>query len=118
MLLCGVRLLLVSLISHCPSVLGNQYLCHVDVLVTRLLKWNVSWVFPIGAYSFHCGLIEPATFRFVAQYLNDCATISGPQIQLNVDEKILLISIFNSQIGLRDIEWIELAQNGDRWSYL
>jgi hypothetical protein len=24
--------------------------------------------------------IEPATFRFVAQYLNHCATISGPQI--------------------------------------
>jgi hypothetical protein len=22
--------------------------------------------------------IEPATFRFVAQYLNHCATISGP----------------------------------------
>jgi hypothetical protein len=24
--------------------------------------------------------IEPATFRFVAQYLNHCATISGPHI--------------------------------------
>jgi hypothetical protein len=23
--------------------------------------------------------IEPATFRFVAQYLNHCATISGPR---------------------------------------
>jgi hypothetical protein len=24
--------------------------------------------------------IEPATFRFVTQYLNHCATISGPQL--------------------------------------
>jgi hypothetical protein len=24
--------------------------------------------------------IEPATFRFVAQYLNHCATISGPLV--------------------------------------
>jgi hypothetical protein len=24
--------------------------------------------------------IEPATFKFVAQYLNHCATISGPQL--------------------------------------
>jgi hypothetical protein len=24
--------------------------------------------------------IEPATFRFVAQYLNHCATISGPPL--------------------------------------
>jgi hypothetical protein len=26
--------------------------------------------------------IEPATFRFVAQYLNHCATISGPLIYI------------------------------------
>jgi hypothetical protein len=25
--------------------------------------------------------IEPAIFRFVAQYLNHCATISGPQLK-------------------------------------
>jgi hypothetical protein len=28
--------------------------------------------------------IEPATFRFVAQYLNNCATISGPHALLTV----------------------------------
>jgi hypothetical protein len=27
--------------------------------------------------------IEPATFRFVAQYLNHCTTISGPPFELN-----------------------------------
>jgi hypothetical protein len=42
MLFYGVRLLLVSLICHCPSVLLNQYLCHLDVLVTRFFKWIVS----------------------------------------------------------------------------
>jgi hypothetical protein len=26
--------------------------------------------------------IEPATFQFIAQYLNHCATISGPQIRV------------------------------------
>jgi hypothetical protein len=31
--------------------------------------------------------IEPATFRFVAQYLNHCATISGPQlISIHVEQ--------------------------------
>jgi hypothetical protein len=29
--------------------------------------------------------IEPATFRFVAQYLNHCATISGPQSEEKAD---------------------------------
>jgi hypothetical protein len=32
--------------------------------------------------------IEPATFRFVAHYLNHCATISGPQAKI-VSDKIL-----------------------------
>jgi hypothetical protein len=33
--------------------------------------------------------IEPATFRFVAQYLNHCATISGPHSSIYIS-KILL----------------------------
>jgi hypothetical protein len=35
--------------------------------------------------------IEPATFRFVAQYLNRCATISGPHI--NFIRSIIIIRI-------------------------
>jgi hypothetical protein len=31
--------------------------------------------------------IEPATFRLVAQYLNYCATISGPRCSRKVFEK-------------------------------
>jgi hypothetical protein len=31
--------------------------------------------------------IEPATFRFVAQYLNHCATISGPPTVLYIKDK-------------------------------
>jgi hypothetical protein len=34
--------------------------------------------------------IEPATFRFVAQYLNHCVTISGPPLQKFYKEKITL----------------------------
>jgi hypothetical protein len=49
--------------------------------------------------------IEPATFRFVAQYLNHCATISGPNITWmggkynyleklsNVDELLVLFNL-------------------------
>jgi hypothetical protein len=36
--------------------------------------------------------IEPVTFRFVAQYLNHCATISGPQCSV-----IIQINIFISE---------------------
>jgi hypothetical protein len=32
--------------------------------------------------------IEPATFRFVAQYLNHCATISGPPHVLCIDNTV------------------------------
>jgi hypothetical protein len=32
--------------------------------------------------------IEPATFRFVAQYLNHCATISGPPESLKYGAKL------------------------------
>jgi hypothetical protein len=31
--------------------------------------------------------IEPATFRFVAQYLNHCVTISGPRREIIVEEE-------------------------------
>jgi hypothetical protein len=33
--------------------------------------------------------IEPATFRFVAQYLNHCATISGPLYGSDMIRKII-----------------------------
>jgi hypothetical protein len=34
--------------------------------------------------------IEPATFRFVAQYLNHCATISGPQKYSHINFNLVL----------------------------
>jgi hypothetical protein len=37
--------------------------------------------------------IEPATFRFVAQYLNHCATISGPPINSGSKRKRMIIII-------------------------
>jgi hypothetical protein len=41
--------------------------------------------------------IEPATFRFAAQYLNHCATISGP---LNgVGEKVIV------DVGILSNKW-------------
>jgi hypothetical protein len=41
--------------------------------------------------------IKPETFRFVAQYLNHCATISGPQFLLvkKIHKKATWILIFN-----------------------
>jgi hypothetical protein len=43
--------------------------------------------------------IEPATFRFVAQYLNHCATISGPQGHHLGDEfKKILERIFTFRV--------------------
>jgi hypothetical protein len=38
--------------------------------------------------------IEPATCRFVAQYLNRCATISSPH--LGIDRRIILKRIFKN----------------------
>jgi hypothetical protein len=49
--------------------------------------------------------IEPATFRFVAQYLNHCATISGPQLH-NYDKKIT---------GLKEVKVPGLHDNGTGW---
>jgi hypothetical protein len=37
--------------------------------------------------------IEPATFRFVAQYLNHCATISGPPFSFLKWELIILNAV-------------------------
>jgi hypothetical protein len=37
--------------------------------------------------------IEPATFRFVAQYLNHCATISGPHYVYTTHGEIINVNI-------------------------
>jgi hypothetical protein len=45
--------------------------------------------------------IEPATFRFVAQYLNHCATISGPPDGWmdNTSELVVIVNIYRYCIG-------------------
>jgi hypothetical protein len=57
--------------------------------------------------------IESATFRFVAQYLNHCATISGPrntvysetQIQPNTTLHFKLHKVINKTRILLHISW-------------
>jgi hypothetical protein len=44
--------------------------------------------------------IEPATFRFVAQYLNHCATISGPLLR---DDDL---KIHFKEMGLEDMNTV------------
>jgi hypothetical protein len=45
-------------------------------------------------------VIEPATFRFVAQYLNHCATISGPLMEKvwyeNINGTMSPVSFYDS----------------------
>jgi hypothetical protein len=47
--------------------------------------------------------IEPATFRFVAQYLNHCATISGPQyitvLYFEIPENLFCAVLLLSSVG-------------------
>jgi len=50
--------------------------------------------------------IETATFRFVAQHLNHCAT-AVPNIAMDLQE-----------VGFWGIDWIELAQDNDGWRAL
>ena len=45
--------------------------------------------------------IEPATFRFVAQHLNHCATA------------VLNIEMDLQEVGCGGMDWIELAQDKD-----
>jgi hypothetical protein len=51
--------------------------------------------------------IEPATFRFVAQYLSHCTTISGGTVD---NTKLDL-----RYVGCGGMDWIELAQDRNRW---
>jgi hypothetical protein len=45
--------------------------------------------------------IEPGTFRFVAQYLNRCATAVSPLVACNYDKFLIKMHrIFNRQLGL------------------
>jgi len=53
--------------------------------------------------------IEPATFRFIAQHLNHCATAG-------VDGRIRLRWIFRKWDG--DMDWIDLAKDRYRWRAL
>jgi hypothetical protein len=50
--------------------------------------------------------IEPATFRFVAQYLNHCATISGPRLYQTTDIKTVRITctcdVFKASVCVQD----------------
>jgi hypothetical protein len=45
--------------------------------------------------------IEPTTFRFVAQYLNHCATISGPLLKRDMFE-------FETEAVYCDALWVVL----------
>jgi hypothetical protein len=51
--------------------------------------------------------IEPATFRFVAQYLNHCATISDPRMKVKI---LLLLSV--SKLGYQ----LYKIKNSPQWA--
>jgi hypothetical protein len=53
--------------------------------------------------------IEPATFRFVAQYLNHCATISGPH---NIDNTILSQKLVHCPFVITDSGKIKFCKDG------
>jgi hypothetical protein len=59
--------------------------------------------------------IESATFRFVTQYLNHCATISGPPIEIYI---YIYVKVDIQEVEWRGIDWIDLAQDRDRWRAL
>jgi hypothetical protein len=55
--------------------------------------------------------IEPATFRFVAQYLNHCATISGSPIKLRYRQKNICRGPEGSRsLGLPDFQKLQLMK--------
>jgi hypothetical protein len=53
--------------------------------------------------------IEPATFRFVAQYLNQCATISGPPVQYST-VAIFLQLLYKCTVCNRQTIWLSELQ--------
>jgi hypothetical protein len=46
--------------------------------------------------------IEPATFRFVAQYLNHCATVSGPLFTIVISANVTYFC-FNSKYNTENL---------------
>ena len=54
---------------------------------------------------------EPATFRFVAQHLNHCATAVPPKGEYN-------IKISVKEVGLQGVDCIHLDQGTDKWQAL
>jgi hypothetical protein len=68
-------------ICHLKALFGAHHILHVSRI--RVKDYLLEYKETEKTLSIHKSGIEPATFRFVAQYLNHCATISGPHLPIS-----------------------------------